>query len=79
MLQPLSAKCNRCDSDLIEISRVEEKVANFRSAMITTKYLCSNKVCQQDSDNRVAEAEARREAQKQAKLANALQKSQIQA
>lgn len=78
MLQTISAKCNRCESDLIEVSRVEGKVANFRSAMITTKYLCSNKVCQQDSDNKIAEAEARREAQKQAKLANALQKSQAQ-
>lgn len=78
MLQSISTKCNRCEADLIEVSRVEEKVANFRSAMITTKYLCSNKVCQQDSDNKIAEAEARREAQKQAKLANALQKSQAQ-
>ncbi len=60
--------CNRCSCNLIELSKVTEKVAGFSSPVTTIKYKCSNQACQDEADSRFAEALAKRKAQEEAKL-----------
>lgn len=67
--------CNRCESPLIEVSKVVEKIANFQSLVTTTKFQCSNKECQDEADMRLAEAVQRRQQQKDAKALRVSQKS----
>lgn len=66
--------CNRCSSNLIELSKVTERVAGFSTPVTTTKYKCSNQTCQDEADIRIADALAKRRAQEEAKQLRASQK-----
>ncbi len=53
--QPLSTpKCSQCDSDLIQISNVTEKLEGSRFPQTTTTFRCSNKECQDEKDKQTA-------------------------
>lgn len=75
MQDEIQVKCNRCEGPLIQISRVEEKIANFQSLVTITKYICSNETCQKEADEKMKQFVARREEQKNAKLLRLSQKN----
>lgn len=59
--------CNRCESELIEVSQVVEQLTNYRAPLIVTKFKCTNAECQKEADIKLQEAINRREIQIKAK------------
>lgn len=67
MADNLLSYCNRCESELIEVSQVVEQLTNFKAPLIVTKFKCTNETCQKEADLKLQEAINRREIQMKAK------------
>ncbi len=84
----VTLKCSVCNSPLIEVSTVTEKVEGSRFPQTTTVYRCSDEKCQEEKDkqtakriklkeDRMVEEGKRSEARLRTREANKLKKTEL--